>query len=490
MKKSIRIFAALAVVMLLFVLGGCVTRRPDEDNNGGLPSIDNPWWTDTGEIARDDNGNIVFDDVSIKLTSVICGYDQNGFEALLDQFNKQYKGQITVSHQTYSQTEIDNFVMQQIQNNTNAPDLVLTHQKTHAYYAANKINQPMDYAYELAGIKVEKSDFLPNFADYCDLGYEGRMFTIPVDAQSMVIYYNKNLLKKYNAELPQNRAEFLQLCKTVQSGERAANNSQFNAVTCGADYDFFKMYLLPTAVLQNGGELYGSDGRVHWTEGDNFTAFSNGIKAVKQLADDGLWDSNDSNESARAKFCKDNALFYISLPFDANAIFGAYASNSGHSVDVVKTQDIGGFSTAGLFALDGAPESSKNKIFGDSHAFTMSKTVTDVTKKAAIAVFVNWFTTNVDVGIEWAKLGHTTASYTIRGAAAYNADSYVTEFSNAFYGDINNFVTAGKTPNYTLIFSDMQTALLNCLRNASNEYDIRTELTNAQKKINAAIGLA
>lgn len=488
MKKCIRNLAAFAVAMLLFTSVGCVTKRPDDDDKN-LPSIDNPWWSDSGEITKDSNGNIVFDDVNIKLTSVICGYDQNGFETLIDQFNRKYNGQINITHQVYSQDVIDERVMQQIQNETNAPDLILTHQKTHAYLASNKIIQPMDAAYELAGIEVDKSDFLPNFADYCDLGYEGRMFTIPVDAQSMVIYYNKNLLSKYNAELPQTRAEFLQLCKTVQNGERASN-SQFNAVTCGADYDFFRMYLLPTAVLQNGGELYGSDGLVHWTEGDNFTAFSNGVKAVKELADEGLWDSTDSNESARAKFCKDNALFYISLPFDANTIFSAYASASGHSVDVVKTQDIGGFSTAGLFALDGAPENSKNKIFGDSHAFTMSKTVTDVTKKAAIAVFVNWFTTNVDVGIEWAKLGHTTASYTIRGNAAYNADSYVSEFSNMFYGDINNFVTAGKTPNYTLIFSDMQTALLNCLRNASNDYDIKTELANAQKKINASIGLA
>lgn len=488
MKKCIRNLAAFAVAMLLFTSVGCVTKRPDDDDKN-LPSIDNPWWSDSGEITKDSNGNIVFDDVNIKLTSVICGYDQNGFETLIDQFNRKYNGQINITHQVYSQDVIDERVMQQIQNETNAPDLILTHQKTHAYLASNKIIQPMDAAYELAGIEVDKSDFLPNFADYCDLGYEGRMFTIPVDAQSMVIYYNKNLLSKYNAELPQTRAEFLQLCKTVQNGERASN-SQFNAVTCGADYDFFRMYLLPTAVLQNGGELYGSDGLVHWTEGDNFTAFSNGVKAVKELADEGLWDSTDSNESARAKFCKDNALFYISLPFDANTIFSAYASASGHSLDVVKTQDIGGFSTAGLFALDGAPENSKNKIFGDSHAFTMSKTVTDITKKAAIAVFVNWFTTNVDVGIEWAKLGHTTASYTIRGNAAYNADSYVSEFSNMFYGDINNFVTAGKTPNYTLIFSDMQTALLNCLRNASNDYDIKTELANAQKKINASICLA
>ena len=488
MKKRFRILAATLAAASLLAFTGCGPTRPD-DRDAGLPSIDNPWWTDSGEIVKDADGNIVFDDVNIKLTSVICGYDQNGFETLLDQFNKKYKGKINVTHRTYSQDIIDEYVMQQIQNETNAPDLVLSHQKTHAYFAANKIIQPMDAAYELAGLKADKSNFLPNFADYSDLGYEGRMFTIPVDAQSMVVYYNKALLKKYKVELPQNREEFLQVCKTVQNGERATN-SQFNAVTCGADYDFFRLYLLPTAVVQNGGELYGADGLVHWTEGDNFTAFKNGVQAVKQLANDNLWDSNDSNESARAKFCKDNALFYISLPFDASVIFSAYASNSGHSLDVVKSQDIGGFSTAGLFALSGAPEDSKNKVFGDSHAFTMSKTVTDVTKKAAIATFVNWFTTNVEVGIEWAKLGHTTASYTIRGAADYNADSYVSEFSNVFYGDINNFVTAGKTPNYTLIFPDMSTALLNCLRNASNEYDIKTELANAQKKINAAINLA
>ena len=183
MKKSIRIVAALAVLVLMFVFTGCVSERPSDDGNKGLPSIDNPWWTDSGEITKDADGNIEFDDVSIKLTSVICGYDQNGFEALLDQFNKLYKGKISITHQTYSQDVIDEYVMQQVQNETNAPDLILTHQKTHAYLAANKIIQPMDAAYELAGLEADKSNFLPNFADYCDLGYEGRMFTIPVDAQ-------------------------------------------------------------------------------------------------------------------------------------------------------------------------------------------------------------------------------------------------------------------------------------------------------------------
>ncbi len=458
--------------------------------NNELPSIDNPWWVDTGTLEKDENGNVVFSDVSIKLTSVICGNDQNGFEELIRQFEDEYDNEITITHQVYNQLEIDEIVRTQIQNETAAPDLVLTHQKTHASFAADKLIQPLDAAYELAGIEVNTSNFLPNFAEYCDLGYEGRMFTVPVDAQSMVIYYNKNILNKYGGELPSGRDEFIDLCKRVQTEERKTN-SQFQAIACGIlENEFTNMYLLPTAVVQNGGEFYGSDGKAHWTEGNNLKAFQNGIKAIQGIANEGIWDLTESTEGSRSRFCNDNALFYISLPFDANVIFSAYAQRSGHSVETVKTQDIGGFSVSRLFALDDAPEEAKTRIFGDSHAFMMSKTVEDVEKKAAIATFVNWFTSKVDVGIEWAKLGHTSASYLIRGDAAYNADPYVADFNNMFYEDINNFVTAGKNKNYTIIFSDLQTALLNCVTTTTNDTEIRTELQRVQDRVNAAIDLA
>lgn len=489
MKKIIKLLAVLLSLIIAFSVAACKNERPVDDDDEGLPSIDNPWWSDSGSIEKDSDGNIVFDDVQIKLTSVICGFDQSGFEDMIEQFNREHRGQITVTHQTYNQQVIDETVRSQIQNETNSPDLILTHQKSHAEFVDNKLFQPMDYAYELAEIELDKSNFLPNFADYCDLGYEGRAFTIPVDAQSKVIFYNKKLLKKYNAELPANREEFIQLCKRVQESERKTN-SQFYSIACGADYDFFKLYLLPTAALQNGATLYESDGTVNWTSSANLNAFTKGIQAVQQWSKEGIWELNESSGNAQAKFCKDNALFLVSLPFNSNTIFNAYASQSGHSVDVVKTQDIGGFSTAGLFAMDGAPEEAKMQIFGDSHAFAMSKTVSDVTKKAAIAVFVNWFTTNSSIGVEWAKLGHASASYTIRGSAEYNSDAYVNEFSNAFYGDINNFVTAGKTKDYSLIFPELQTTLLNCVINSYNEYDIKNALSSAQKKVNAAISLS
>ena len=489
MKRITKLLAVALCLVCVLSFAACGPNNKPSGNDG-LPSIDNPWWNDVGTVEKDSNGKPIFHDVSIKLTSVVCGNDQNGFEALIDEFEAEYDNQITITHQVYNQLVIDETVRTQIQNETVAPDLILTHQKTHAQFAAEKLIQPMDAAYQLAGIEVDKSNFLPNFAEYCDLGYEGRMFTVPVDAQSMVVYYNKNILKKYNKELPSNRQEFIDLCKYIQKEEKKSNG-QFQAITCGiTDSEWPSMYLLPTAIVQNGGEFYGSDGKVHWDEGANLTAFQNGVKAIQGIANEGIWNFNESTEASRSRFCNDNALFYISLPFDANVIFSAYSQRSGHSVETVKTQDIGGFSTSGLFAMDGAPEEAKTKIFGDSHAFMMSKTVEDVQKKAAIATFVNWFTSKVNVGIEWAKLGHTSASYLIRGDAAYNADSYVADFNNMFYTDVNNFVTAGKNKHYSLIFSDLQTTLLNLVTNTTNDTEIKNELQRVKRKINAAIDLA
>ena len=45
--------------------------------------------------------------------------------------------------------------------------------------------------------------------------------------------------------------------------DEAAAVATAAAVTCGADYDFFRLYLLPTAVVQNGGELYGPNSKAH-----------------------------------------------------------------------------------------------------------------------------------------------------------------------------------------------------------------------------------
>ena len=162
---------------------------------------------------------------------------------------------------------------------------------------------------------------------------------------------------------------------------------------------------------------------------------------------------------------------------------------SNKNVDIVKTEDIGGFSLSGLFSMEGSNSSDSRKIFGDSHAFMVSKTVSDVSKKAAIAVFCDWFTKNGTVGAEWAEVGHTSGSYAILGSQEYRNNSFVNDYINNFYEDMNSFQTAGKTKYYSITFPKLQEAIVNCLENATGDSEIENILRKAQNEINDTIDL-
>ena len=132
------------------------------------------------------------------------------------------------------------------------------------------------------------------------------------------------------------------------------------------------------------------------------------------------------------------------------------------SIEAVKSQKVGGFSTAGIFQAD-PTDANAYKIFGDSHAFILSKTVTDVTTKAACLEFVHWFINDVQAGIDWANAGHISASHYINNADAYKNDEYVKNYIQAYYTDINEFVTAGNTPYYTITFDELNSLIASCM---------------------------
>ena len=51
------------------------------------------WWSTTGELEK--NGDeIVFNDVGLRLTSIVAGADKDAFGQIVDQFNAEYSGKI------------------------------------------------------------------------------------------------------------------------------------------------------------------------------------------------------------------------------------------------------------------------------------------------------------------------------------------------------------------------------------------------------------
>ena len=131
-----------------------------------------------------------------------------------------------------------------------------------------------------------------------------------------------------------------------------------------------------------------------------------------------------------------------------------YATKLGVSETELMNTTLGGTSFAGWFAM--TDNAAKNSVYGDSHFFAMAKNVTDINKKAAIVTFIKWFTTKANIGAEWAKAGHISASKVIAADETYANSAYVTNFVGKFYGDINNFCCIGSTPHYDAVISNIK----------------------------------
>ena len=83
MKKKILALLCCAVAAV-FMFTGC-------GGTGGGNSGGN-WWNTTGTLEKDDAGNVVFNNVEIKLSTVVNGEDKDPFNRIVAQFNAQYRG--------------------------------------------------------------------------------------------------------------------------------------------------------------------------------------------------------------------------------------------------------------------------------------------------------------------------------------------------------------------------------------------------------------
>ena len=479
MKRKIFCFVLSLIFALSFA--ACAPGESETPPDGGTDTIANPWWTTTGTLEKQD-GEVVFEDVEIALTTAVCGEDLAPFNQLVAQFNAEHRGEINIVVTSLSQGTLESTVAQQIQNESNAPDLIMSHQKGHKSFAENHLIQPFDEAMEESGIEISMADYASGLASYTSLGYDGYLFGVPIDAQSMGVFYNKQLLNKYGGELPTNREELISLCGRVAAGEN------ITPIAWSTSLEFFVDYIFPTAIVQNGGHFYDEETYyADWqSDAENLAAFKNGIASIREFVTSGLARLSTPESSALQSFLSNQALFYFGMPWNLNSVLEAYGQqNGGINVEVVKSDYVGATSVANWFAMESGTEDG-NKIFGDAHFFAISRTVPDITKKAAICEFVKWFTQTGSVGAAWGEAGHVSASTIVANDSAYTGSSLVSDYIGRFFPDINYFECAGNTPYYSEMFSRLR-SLFSEAMNRTSAADDESLITSAQDGLNAEI---
>ena len=473
MNKKIAILTGLVTIVSL---SACNGGNNNKSNNGGNIDV---WWETEGTLNKDAEGNVIFEDVEISLETVVAGNDETAFRDIVEDFNEEYAGKIRVAVSSTNQETYESSVAQRIQQEVNAPDLLMSHQKAHKWFADKKFVQPFNEIIETSGIEFDINNYMSILGDLSDLGYEGQQFQIPIDAQSMVILYNKDMLKRLGFEnAPTNNEELMVMCKAFK---QTYSGSDYLAASIPSGESFYNDYLFNTALVQNGVELYSStDYKVDWTSDAQLKGWESARKALNSLFDGNYAKYPDSGNS---RFLEGKTLFHFCLPWDVDKLLSTYATEHSMTEEAVKQNVYGGCSIANLFKVN-EDSTTGEYIFGDSHSFLMSTTVKDVTKKAACLEFAKWFTENAQAGADWAEAGHISASHTIVNSDTYKENTFVNDFINEFYLDLNQFQTIGNNPYYEDLIKTLRattTAL------SGTKDDLKTILQKQEQDLNDII---
>lgn len=454
---------------------------------GGDLNEDGTWWSTTGELNKDGNGNIVFDDVSLRLSTIVSGVDKTPFGDIIAQFNAEYRGQIHINTVYLTGDNFEKDVAMKVnQNANNAPDIVMLHQESLKGFLEYKVVQPYDLAMEETGIEIDLTAFAQGVNQYAQAGTDYR-FGVPFDAAGMVVYYNKDLLKEITGSdtVPQTRSELLSVCR--QFKEKYSANYPISWEASG---DFFCQYLMPTAVLQNGGYLYKDDLYVDWYNDETQRGiYKDAIQSVRSFIDGGYAQRGVHEMAGATDFMQNKSIFYVTMPWYRENIVSGYAQMN--KIDQAAAEEkISGASVSGWFAMNDKTSDNAKKVFGDSHMFAMTKTVKDINQKAAICEFVKWFTQRADIGAQWAEAGHVTLSNTVASSTAYTENKTVVNFIDKWYPHLDSFTTMGITPYYSTVNENLRTLLSESLLLTSpKETDYLDLIKTKQNAVNSKIDM-
>lgn len=472
-KKLVCILCAVLALAIPFTAIACNPTHNDGDE----------WWSTTGELVKDGD-EIVFNDVGLRLASIVAGDDKAALNQIVAQFNAEYSGKIRVSVTTVGWESFEDYVARSVkQGDKSAPDIVMGHQSSVKAFLDYKVIQPIDVVMEQTGLDFNLNAFSTGINQYAGAGTDHN-FGVTVDAASMVVFYNKELLAGYSQTVPSTREELIAVC------EAYANDTGNVPIAWDTGSDFFTEFIMDTAVLQNGGTLYKDDMRVDWYDNAaQRTAYKNALQSVREFVTHTpkLAKVGGSDGSGLSDFRTNKAMFYMTLPWLLDSVCQGYAAENGCSEDVARTEKLGATSIAGWFAMDSSKDYAK-KIYCDAHMFNLSNKVTDITQKAACLEFIKWFTTNADAGTQWARAGHVSISNAINTNDAYKNDAVVANYINKWYPNIDDLNTVGVNPYYKELAKNLRAILSEGLLKNDNSGDEEL-LRTKQNEYNSNIAL-
>lgn len=465
------------LILSSLVLAGCTGNSVPNSNNKTSSGGSSTTVVEDGDIKYDDNGNIIYDNVTIKMWSVTTGEDAKTQDQIISQFNELYSGMIKVETTHTSRYDLEQLITTTMEfDRKNAPELFFSHGSRASEYVSKDWLQPIEPYMNKAGLIIDKEDFTKSLLDSTTVNND--IYGLPQDVHSAMIVVRKDILEKNGLKIPTN---YYELVEVSEKAAEMASKGQLqirgeNSFGTAADvwrtakttepyYSFpiaygdmwvheFAGY---TAAIQNGSTIADDKGNPTWNN-------DGAVQGLQVLRDWCMPNENSVNKTALSKiygsdydvgnapFRQGDAIFKLLGPWEYQSNlteFDRDLKNDGGSSNITT------ISMSNMFAKDSTKEYA-NKIKGEGHAFMLMSTVESMTKRCAAMVFADYMVNNS--GVEWAKRGHLPALQSVQNSDEYTSDPAYEQYISK-WGRCEDYVVIPPTPYYSYVDSYFKNAV-------------------------------
>ena len=455
-----------------------------------------------GELEKDENGKIIFDNVELTMWSIIGDPDLTIHKKLIEKFNDEYAGQIYIN--LVSQAHADYYpALETTWKNDfeSFPDMCFMHNEKTATYANKGYLYPLsDDTLQELGCSLDFSKVYENIDRVTK--FNNVRFAVPVDAHGFLTNFRADIIIKNGLgfdgntrAIPSSRAEYQKLLKDLKD-KAAAGQLLIRNINRGADHAWTTA---PTswapscyqstdpdgfsALYANGGKMASEDGKTITFQ--NNAGFKQYIVDQVNAYNLGYYTNGTNTEY----FPAGNVAMFNEGPWWASMQYGPNFNNSELTVVNaslhVTQDDVDNYSTPyvpmhpnGWWSLDESSPTA-HKWYGNGHIMALTKHIKDINVAAACVEFMNWYINgksqqNINGANQeaynlayWASSGHMPAWKHV-----YNSDEYhyyvqngTSKLTLQALGNPEDIIAMESHPYETTIFN----ALANCVQSVQDK---------------------
>ena len=328
----------------------------------------------------------------------LSGGDGVRMKALLDEFNKEHAGKVKIDATTlewgvpfYTKVQTSAAVGQ-------GPDVMTYHESRMPLGISTDVLSPLS-AEELAAAGIKGSDFGP--ANWkAAQGPDGKQYAVPLDIHSIILYYNKDLLKKAGLLGDDGKPKGLDgvanwdaaLAKLTTGGVVGLS------VPTADNATIWRVFY--TLLNQQDGEFL-KDGK--FLEGDNLAKATTAIAEMQKWVKSGWTPAKTEYPASIAMFTAGKAALHINGVWEVPTM-----------VDLAKKGKLFDWGAIQIPAIFAHPAT-----WADSHSFAIPNrqgNPVPAAKRALVLQTIHWFNEH---SLAWAGGGHLPAYLPVQDSQAF-----------------------------------------------------------------------